>query len=263
MTYRITRRQALADALVAAGTALLATGCSSTGTQRIPTTTGSTLQSTWVDPLGIGILKPGPGERLTARTDIAPKTALNQEIATLAHVTDAHVLDASSPARATFLDRLGPPFQSTFRPHETLTAQVLAGALNAIRHLRPDAVIQGGDLIDNAQSNELAHALTTLRGGTVNPGSGPHGYFGVQLASDPDPFYYRPDLDAPRHPGLLKQAATAFTSRGLENTPVPRPRRPRHPRPGRDHAHAGDKEARHRRRGSLGAPPRTSPAKSR
>ena len=57
MTYRITRRQALADALAAAGTALLATGCSSTGTQRIPTTTGSTLQSTWVDPLGIGILK--------------------------------------------------------------------------------------------------------------------------------------------------------------------------------------------------------------
>ncbi len=124
------------------------------------------------------------------------------------------MLDASSPARATFLDRLGPPFQSTFRPHETLTAQVLAGALNSIEHLKPDAVIQGGDLIDNAQSNELAHALTTLKGGIVHPGSGPHGYFGVQLASDPDPFYYRPDLDAPRHPGLLKQAATAFTSRG-------------------------------------------------
>ncbi len=144
---------------------------------------------------------------------------VDEVIATLAHVTDAHVLDASSPARATFLDRLGTPFQSTFRPHETLTAQVLAGALNAIRHLKPDAVIQGGDLIDNAQSNELAHALTTLEGGVVRPGSGPHGYFGVQLASDPDPFYYRPDLDAPRHPGLLQKAVNPFASRGLQ-TPL-------------------------------------------
>jgi 3',5'-cyclic AMP phosphodiesterase CpdA len=218
MTHRITRRQALADVLATAGAALLVTGCG-TGSQQTPATTGSTLESTWQDPLNIGVLKPGPAEPLLARTEIAPKSPLDQELANLAHITDAHVLDPSSPARATFLDRLGPPFQSAFRPHETLTAQVLAGIANSVRHLRPDAVIQGGDLIDNAQSNELAHALTTLKGGTIHPGSGPHGYFGVQLASDPDPFYYRPDLDAPRHPGLLKKAITPFTSRGLK-TPV-------------------------------------------
>ena len=34
------------------------------------------------------------------------------------HMTDAHVLDASSPARVTFLDRPGAPFQSTFRPRK-------------------------------------------------------------------------------------------------------------------------------------------------
>jgi 3',5'-cyclic AMP phosphodiesterase CpdA len=218
VTRRITRRQAINGALAAAGGALLAAGCG-TRTQRTAATRGSTLESTWVDPLGIGILKPGPGEPLIARTDIAARRPLDHVIATLAHVTDAHVLDASSPARATFLDRLGPPFQSTFRPQETLTAQVLGGAVNAIEHLRPDAVIQGGDLIDNAQSNELEHALTTLRGGKIPPGSGPDGYFGVQLASDPDPFYYRPDLDAPRHPGLLNRAVAPFTSRGL-NRPV-------------------------------------------
>jgi predicted phosphodiesterase len=128
------------------------------------------------------------------------------------------VLDASSPARVTFLDRLGAPFQSTFRPQETLTAQVLAGAARSVRALRPDAVIQGGDLIDNDQQNELARALGVLGGGAVNPGSGSRGYFGVQSAADPDPFYYRPDLDAPRHPGLLPRAVLAFASPG-----VPRP----------------------------------------
>jgi hypothetical protein len=124
------------------------------------------------------------------------------------------VLDAASPARVTFLDRLGPPFQSTFRPQETLTAQLLAGALDAARTLAPDAIVQGGDLIDNAQANELALAHSVLAGGRVHPGSGPRGYYGVQSADDADPFYYRPDLDAPRHPGLLDAAVTPFTAAG-------------------------------------------------
>jgi hypothetical protein len=76
-------------------------------------------------------------------------------------------------------------------------------------------VIQGGDLIDNDQHNELVHALGVLRGGTVRPGSGPHGYFGVQSAFNADPFYYRPDLDAPRHPGLLRSASEPLSSPGI------------------------------------------------
>jgi 3',5'-cyclic AMP phosphodiesterase CpdA len=152
---------------------------------------------------------------MLVRTELGRPARATAVIATLAHVTDAHVLDASSPARVTFLDRLGPPFQSTFRPHETLTAQVLAGTVRAIRALGPDAVIQGGDLIDNAQSNELDRGLAVLRGGRVRPGSGARGYFGVQLPSNADPFYYRPDLDAPRHPGLLRRAAGPFASPGV------------------------------------------------
>src|SRR5436309_9796440 len=178
-TRRITRRQALADGLAATATVMFATSCGGSG-GRNAAAYGSTVASTWSDPAGTGQLEHAPGERLIARTELGPAAGLEQEIATVAHVTDAHVLDASSPARVTFLDRLGPPFQSTFRPHETLTAQVLAGAVRAIHALQPDLVIQGGDLIDNNQANELQQALALLRGGKVTPGSGPSGYHGVQ-----------------------------------------------------------------------------------
>jgi hypothetical protein len=178
---------------------------------------GSTLISTWTDPGGIGQLGRGPGETLLDRTELGPRRAVTRVLATLAHVTDAHVLDASSPARVPFLDRLGPPFQSTFRPQETLTAHVLAGAARSVRALRPDAVIQGGDLIDNDQANELARALAVLRGGRVDPGR----YVGVQSPGDADPFYYRPDLDAPRHPGLLRRASRPFRSLGTGRPTYP------------------------------------------
>ncbi len=201
----LTRREAI---VLGAG-ALLSAGCG--GSRSVNAgVTGSTLASTWADPGGTGTLAPGPGEALIARTDLGPRQPVERVIATLAHVTDAHVLDASSPARVPFLDRLGAPFESTFRPQEALTAQVLAGAARAIRALGPDAVIQGGDLIDNDQRNELTWALAALRGGLVRPDR----YYGVQLASDPDPFYYRPDLDAPLHPGLLTRAARPFVSPG-------------------------------------------------
>ena len=205
LARRLTRREAI---ILGAG-AVLTAGCGSAH----PTAagSGSTLASTWGDPGGTGTLAHGPGERLVPRTELGPARALAGVIATLAHVTDAHVLDASSPARVPFLDRLGAPFESTFRPQETLTAQVLAGAARSIRVLRPDAVIQGGDLIDNDQRNELSWALAALRGGLVRPDR----YYGVQLASDPDPFYYRPDLDAPQHPGLLSRAGRQFVSVGV------------------------------------------------
>jgi calcineurin-like phosphoesterase family protein len=195
--------------IVLGGAALLTAGCGSA--RSTSTGSGSTLASTWTDPRGTGTLSPGPGETFVARTELGRARAADGVIATLAHITDAHVLDASSPARVPFLDRFGAPFESTFRPQETLTAQVLAGAARAIRALGPDAVIQGGDLVDNDQRNELNWALAALRGGFVRP----DGYCGVQLASDPDPFYYRPDLDAPQHPGLLSRAARPFVSVGV------------------------------------------------
>ncbi|MGI9185358.1 MAG: metallophosphoesterase family protein [Solirubrobacteraceae bacterium] len=203
-----------------AGSALLATGCGTAGRIR-PAGDGSTLRATWGDRTGTGILAPTRGEPLRARTELGSRAPQTAVLATLAHLTDAHVLDAQSPARVTFLDRLGPPFQSTFRPHETLTAQVLAGALTAIHALAPDAVIQGGDLIDNDQANELRLALVVLEGGRVSPVSGGAGYVGVQSAANADPFYYRPDLDAPRHPGLLGASRRWFISPGVRGPWLP------------------------------------------
>ncbi|HEX8120175.1 MAG TPA: hypothetical protein VF549_02820 [Solirubrobacteraceae bacterium] len=201
-------------AAVAVATTAILAGCGIR--DRDPAIPGSTLRATIADPDGDGSLSRGPGEPLLDRTELAPRRrGPFREVARFGQLTDTHVRDEESPARVPFLDRLGPPVTSTFRPQEALSPQVLAAAVRALDAERPQAVLATGDLIDNAQRNELDQLIAILDGGQVDPDSGARGYRGVQQASNPDGFFYRPGLDAPRHPGLLGRAQERFFSTGL------------------------------------------------
>jgi 3',5'-cyclic AMP phosphodiesterase CpdA len=178
-----------------------------------PTMPGSTLRGTLVDSDGDGFLEAGPAEPLVDRGTPAK---LGKTLATFGQLTDTHVRDEESPARVPFLDRVGPPFTSTFRPQEAFSTQTLDAAVRALNTQHPQAVFVTGDITDNAQRNELKWAIATLKGGTVTPDSGARGYDGVQAADSADPFYYRPDHDAPAHPGALEQAQKPFRAEGLK-----------------------------------------------
>ena len=106
---------------------------------------GSTASATWRDTTGSGVLERSPGESLVDRRDLDPAARGDggAELARFGVVTDAHVRDEESPARATFLDRLGGTYTPTFRPQEALTTQVLAGALRALRSQRPRRASRG------------------------------------------------------------------------------------------------------------------------
>ena len=189
---------------------LVLSGCGDDAASSTPIS--STVQGTLVDRDGDGFLERGAGEPLIARGGAARP---GRTLATFAQLTDTQVRDEESPARVPFLDRLGPPFTSTFRPQEAFSTQVLDATVRALDRARPQAVVVTGDIVDSAQENELDQALAVLAGRDVEPDSGGRGYDGVQAASNPDPFYFRPDHDAPRHPGVLDAAQRRFRAAGL------------------------------------------------
>ena len=115
-------------------------------------------------------------------SELVDRLAGARALLRLVHMTDTHVIDASSPARAEFVqlaaatDSRWDIMVPMFRPHELLQQHALAAMVNTINRLAVapvsgdplDVVVVTGDCIDNAQRNELNAYLALLDGGTVH-----------------------------------------------------------------------------------------------
>lgn len=90
-----------------------------------------------------------------------------------AHLSDAHLCDEESPARAVGLDRVIP---ESWRPQEAYTAQVLDATLRAVNQYHQNYplafLIHTGDAVDLSQFNELRWFIDIFDAQMVDPDSG-------------------------------------------------------------------------------------------
>jgi metallophosphoesterase (TIGR03767 family) len=220
------------------------------------TTLAETLQHGTPGPKGYRKVVPEPGEPSLLRADLlggaTRGTGVRKPLLALNQLTDMHILDAQSPARVEFLDRLADPgtpqipdvpsVSAAYRPNEMLTAHVAESMVQALNALEGapvtgravDFTMCTGDNVDNTQYNELRWQIDILDGHkTVRPDSGDFTKWqGVGGPDDKDPHYWHPNgtplfgtIDQargtygfPTVPGLLNHCRAPFVSTGL-NTP--------------------------------------------
>ena len=179
------------------------------------------------------------------------KPEIGNVLATFIHLSDLHICDAASPARLEFLDRIADPdnplsamvpYVGTYRAQEFLTTQVLESMVQAVNEIKVgplmqapvDAVIITGDVIDNAQKNELNWYKGILEGELIDPTSGVPGKATGAFVSDVETYdihYYHPDgapdgmaEDRPHtlhgfpiFKGVTQGALTSFQATGLSH----------------------------------------------
>jgi metallophosphoesterase (TIGR03767 family) len=215
------------------------------------------------------VLLPGPtiltgaagkgGYRRLVAAPVEPHTVRNElggpapsgrwrGVVAFAQVSDLHITDAQSPARAEYLDRLGDDDSGvahlvgpvgTYRAQEALTYHVVEAMTARLRRIDTGPVtgvpvtfaVSTGDAADNAQVNEIEASIRLLDGGAeIRPDSGTADRWeGVGAAAAYDPRYWHPDgtpageqPDRPRErfgfptiPGLLDAARLPFGAQGL------------------------------------------------
>jgi len=216
----LTRRQALGLGAAAAGAAAAGSVIRSGPAAAAPVfpaaPANSTLAQTLLhgppNALGYRHIVAGSGEPSLVRNeliaDAVSSAGTRTPLLAFAQLTDMHIIDAQSPARVEFLDRLDDSgnvslLESAYRPWEMLSAQIAEAMTRRVRQFTGGAPVTGrsldftistGDNSDNTQYNEVRWHVDILDGGhTITPDSGNlTKWEGVGGANDPDVSYYHP-----------------------------------------------------------------------
>jgi metallophosphoesterase (TIGR03767 family) len=209
---------------------------------------GSTLAQTLVrGAAGAGGYRPivvGPGEPSVVRSDLlggATRGPGNRtSLVAFGQFTDMHLVDAQSPARVEFIDRVGDPVTGAYRAQEMLALHVAESMVQAMNNLASAAPVTGraldflvstGDNADNIQYNEIRWHIDLLDGNQpVRPDSGSTAKWqGVGDGGDLSTYYWHPDgtprlgspddphtkYGFPTVPGLLDRCRAPFQATGL------------------------------------------------
>ena len=220
------------------------------------TTAAATFQKGAPGSGGYAKIVPGGGEPHVVRPDLRAPASANrattrQALVSFAHLTDVHIVDAQSPSRVEYVDRLDDTYNagditlqglltSSYRAHEMLTTHVADAMVQSVNRVGRGPVvgqklsfaIQTGDNSDNCQYNEVRWNIDVLDGKKVTPDSGSRlAWEGVHDRVQWDPHYWHPEgkgllqssediytsrFGFPKVPGLLDAARKAFTPQGLK-----------------------------------------------